>query len=126
MDQISEYFSKVEDTALFFYTGHGHNDNGDLMIETKENPDQDRITLVKFIELWVNRKKNKNNENAQLLVFMDSCHSGFWCQRMESEKQKTISIFSSCDRYETSRDKSTGGLFFNVILGKKPDFGSNY
>ena len=75
------------------------------MVETKENPESDRITLEEFITLWRNRKQKNKNENAELLLFMDSCHSGFWCERMEEKEEKTISIFSSCDKFQLSRDR---------------------
>ncbi len=87
---VSHFKSSSSCCGCFWYTGHGY-PNGDLCIETQENPDGEHLRIEEILDLMIQTVTRNSpfidsfNRNQPIInIFIDACYSG---QNIERAKQ---------------------------------------
>lgn len=113
---IEECFSGDEETALFYYSGHGHIDSIGGYLVTPDFTDYDFGVSLQDILTIANSSRCKNK-----IIILDSCYSGFMGSVNTSGQNTAIinegvTILTSSRSSETSMEMHGHGLFTSLLL----------
>jgi hypothetical protein len=90
---------RVVKNALFFYTGHGQDSGGDLVLDRGPGFPIERISFELFFQIL----EDPIFEHVNLTVVVDSCYSGCWLAKFRSTPRLhglKIAIQASCAENE--------------------------
>lgn len=113
-DWISELFSFDDETALFYFAGHGHIEaTGGYLLASDSQRGDDGLALSEVLTI-ANKSKARNK-----VIILDSCHSGIAGTSPNSENTEinegvTILTASTEDQYATERNGT--GVFTGLLV----------
>jgi hypothetical protein len=114
-DQIRELFADDNETALFYFSGHGHIDaTGGYILTSDAKTGDDSIPLGDVLT-FANQSRVKNR-----IIILDSCHSGIAAAKpsmpttSELTEGLTILTASAADQYAT--EKNGAGVFTTLLI----------
>ena len=113
LDKFEDMLKVDNPYYIFYYSGHGRINGGDLCIED----DKMTMTYISFEDVYA-RWKNRPHKNSQLLIILDSCNSGEWADkaraRFENGEYSGLMVIASCRADQLSDDlgyEGGGGKF---------------
>lgn len=113
---IRECFTGDNETALFYYSGHGHIDSvGGYLVTPDCKPDDWGVSLFEILQI-ANESRCKNK-----VIILDSCHSGF-AGSISTKNQNTavieegVTILTSSLSSEFSMEENGQGLFTSLLV----------
>ncbi len=117
---LREFFSRDAESALFFYSGHGAEDNlGGYLVTQKATRDEPGIAFSEVIA------SANQSDIPNITIILDCCHSGHmgnWPLEGFTEQipvamvREGISILASSGPDESAQEqKGNGGLFTSII-----------
>jgi hypothetical protein len=114
-ESIRELFAGDDDTALFYFAGHGHIEaTGGYLITSDSRTGDDGIPLGDVVTLA------NNSEVRDKIIVLDSCHSGIAGahpsapQNSELSDGLTILTASTAEQYAT--EANGGGVFTTLFV----------
>ena len=113
---IEECFSGDADTALFYYSGHGHIDAIGGYLVTPDYSDYDYGISLQDVLTIANNSHCKNK-----IIILDSCFSGFMGS-INTNGQSTavisegVTILTASRSSETSMEVNGHGLFTSLLI----------
>ncbi|MBD5413968.1 MAG: caspase family protein [Treponemataceae bacterium] len=115
LELIETLFSKEDETALLYFSGHGDaKDYAEYICATDFSPSYPGVKLSDILEL-VNNSKCKNK-----VVILDSCFSGGMgdCPFSgdKSVLTKGLTILSASRNYEPSMESKGHGVFTHLLI----------
>lgn len=111
---IQELFNGDDDTALFFFAGHGYVESaGGFLCPSDCDTGDDGIALADVMT-WANASKARNK-----IIILDSCHSGATGKNplapvSELSEGVTILTASTADQY--AQEANGSGVFTNLLV----------
>ncbi|NLH46835.1 MAG: caspase family protein [Acholeplasmataceae bacterium] len=114
-DQIRELFADDNETALFYFSGHGHIDaTGGYILTSDAKTGDDSIPLSDVLTFAnISRVRNR-------IIILDSCHSGIAAAKPSSPATSelteglTILTASAADQYAT--EQNGAGVFTTLLI----------
>ena len=113
---IRDCFSGDDDTALFYYSGHGHIDSvGGYLVTPDYSRDDWGVSLFEVLQI-ANESHCKNK-----VIILDSCFSGFMGS-ISTDNQNTavikegVTILTSSRNTESSAEVGGQGLFTALLI----------
>lgn len=114
-EQIQELFADDSETALFYFSGHGHIEaTGGYLLASDSRTGDEGIPLNDVLT-WANLSRAKNR-----IIVLDSCHSGIAAAKpstptsAELTEGLTILTASGAEQYATERDGA--GVFTTLFI----------
>lgn len=114
-EQVRELFAGDSETALFYFSGHGHIEaTGGYLLSSDANTGDDGIPLGDILT-YANRSNVRNK-----LIVLDSCHSGIAGTipssptTAELTEGITILTASTADQYAT--EQNGAGVFTTLLI----------
>ena len=142
-EQCSSLLNQLRSTGnkrnlLIYYSGHGRRDDGAWCIQNGS----DDAKVLRPVDLLNTGSDLRGSllallfgsyrdsifgesfleENTHLFIISDSCFSGCWIEELNSHPSiyHKVSIFASCEYWETSMDTKEGGMFTLRLLENRP------
>ena len=113
---IKDCFSGDDDTALFYYSGHGHIDSvGGYLVTPDYSQDDWGVSLNEILQI-ANESRCKNK-----VIILDSCFSGFMGS-ISTANQDTavikegVTILTASRNDESSMEVDGQGLFTSLLI----------
>lgn len=113
--QIQELFADDDETALFYFSGHGHIDStGGYLLTSDSKTGDDGIPLGDVLA-FANQSRVRNK-----IIVLDSCHSGIAAAKpsapsiAELKEGMTILTASAADQYAT--EQNGAGVFTTLFI----------
>lgn len=113
---IKDCFSGDDDTALFYYSGHGHIDSiGGYLVTPDYSQDDWGVSLNEILQI-ANESRCKNK-----VIVLDSCFSGFMGS-ISTANQDTavikegVTILTASRNDESSMEVDGQGLFTSLLI----------
>ncbi len=114
-EQIQELFAGDSETALFYFSGHGHIEaTGGYLLASDSKTGDEGIPLNDILT-FANRSHIRNR-----IIVLDSCHSGIAAAKpsapasSELTEGLTILTASGADQYAT--EENGGGIFTTLFI----------
>jgi hypothetical protein len=114
-EHIQELFADDSETALFYFSGHGHIDaTGGYLLTSDSKTGDDGIPLSDVLS-FANQSRVRNK-----IVVLDSCHSGIAAAKpstpaiAELTEGMTILTASAADQYAT--EENGAGVFTTLFI----------
>lgn len=114
-DHIRGLFADDNETALFYFSGHGHIDaTGGYLLASDAKTGDDSIPLSDVLT-FANQSRVKNR-----IIILDSCHSGIAASKPSSPtiseltEGLTILTASAADQYAT--EQNGAGVFTTLLI----------
>ena len=114
-EQIQELFAGDSETALFYFSGHGHIEaTGGYLLASDSKTGDEGIPLGDVLT-FANQSRARNR-----IIVLDSCHSGIAAARpsaptiAELTEGLTILTASAADQYATERNSA--GVFTTLFI----------
>lgn len=113
---IVDCFSGDADTALFYYSGHGHIDSiGGYLVTPDFQPNDWGVSLHEILQI-ANESHCKNK-----VIILDSCYSGFMGSISTSNQdtaviREGVTILTASRNTETSMEINGQGLFTSLLV----------
>jgi uncharacterized caspase-like protein len=119
MGSIQELFSKEADMVLFYFSGHGFQNNlGGTLVTQDAIKNAEGISLSDIITI-----ANQANHIKQTLIILDCCHSGHLgsipaIDQNKALLRKGVSVLTASLGSELAVEKRTEkqGLFTSILL----------
>lgn len=113
---IVDLFRGANETALFYYSGHGYIDELGGYIATPDYAPNDYGVSMDEILTLANESKSKNR-----IIILDCCHSGAFGSPMSNKGRITqisegVSILTASKGDEPSLEVNGHGVFTNLLL----------
>ena len=109
---VRDTFSGDVDTALFYFAGHGYeNDLGGYLVTPDSKIDDEGFSMEELIKI-VNQSEIRNK-----IIILDCCHSGAIAETQFlgnkiSQISTGVSILTSCRKMEKSYEINGHGIFY--------------
>lgn len=114
-EQIQELFSGDDETALFYFAGHGHIEaTGGYLLTSDFDKGEEGVSLNNVL-IWANHSKVRNK-----IIVLDSCHSGIaganqhTPNNAELSEGLTILTASTAEQYAT--EQNGAGVFTMLFV----------
>ena len=114
-DAVEELFGGDEDTALFYFAGHGHLETvGGFLVTSESERGDDGLSLSELLFI-ANSSRARNK-----IIMLDSCHSGIAGRSSASNKLAelaeglTILTASTAEQYAT--EQNGRGVFTTLLV----------
>lgn len=116
MEEIDHLFTGSVDVSLFFFAGHGtENDLGGYLVTPDATKYSEGVSMAELLQL-ANRSKAK-----EVVIILDCCNSGHFGTIPATENQMAqlregVSVLAACRSTETAAEIAGGGLFTGLIV----------
>lgn len=112
--RIEELFNGPSDTALFYFSGHGHIEATGGYLLASDSVSNDGIALSDLLTL-ANRSTASNR-----VIMLDSCHAGVAGARpldtQTTEIREGVSILTASTADQYAMETSEGGVFTELMV----------
>lgn len=113
---LNDCFSRDDDVALFYFSGHGFVDSFGGYLATPDYSEYDVGVPLQDILTIVNGSKCKER-----IVIIDSCYSGKMgnstnCNNNLAEINEGVTILTACRDNETAGESNSHGVFTELFL----------
>jgi len=107
--EIKELFKSESEVALFYFAGHGsQNDIGGSLVTQDSTVGDEGVNLSEILK-YANQSPVK-----EIVIILDCCYSGQIGDNLNNLR-KGVSILASSSHNESSEAKYSGGVFTSII-----------